>query len=366
MAFNASPLIITFFFIIFNFLSSKCSSNGNPTVPAVFVFGDSLVDVGNNNYLPFSIAKADFPFNGIDFQSKKPTGRFSNGKNAADFLAEKLGLPTSPPYLSLLLKKSKGSFLNGVNFASGASGILSGTGLSLGIVIPLTKQVDYYTTRVYKDLVQKLGSYGTNKLLSKSLFVTVTGSNDLLSYSRSSGLRKKNTPQQYVDSMTLTMKTQIKRLYAYGARKFLFPGLANVGCAPSQRLKSKAEECNEEVNSLCAKYNEGLKLMLQQLKSELRDINYSYFDTYTVLQNIIQKPAAYGFTEVKAACCGLGKLNAEIPCIPVSTYCSDRSNHVFWDMVHPTEATDRVLVNTIFDNQSQYIYPLNMRQLIAA
>jgi hypothetical protein len=57
-------------------------------VPAIFVFGDSLVDVGNNNYLPVSVAKADFPHNGIDFPTKKATGRFSNGKNAADFLGE--------------------------------------------------------------------------------------------------------------------------------------------------------------------------------------------------------------------------------------------------------------------------------------
>lgn len=57
-------------------------------VPAVFVFGDSLVDVGNNNYLKLSLAKADFPHNGIDFPTKKPTGRFTNGKNAADFLGK--------------------------------------------------------------------------------------------------------------------------------------------------------------------------------------------------------------------------------------------------------------------------------------
>lgn len=56
------------------------------TVPALYVFGDSLVDVGNNNYLPLSIVKADFPYNGIDYPGKKTTGRFSNGKNAADFI----------------------------------------------------------------------------------------------------------------------------------------------------------------------------------------------------------------------------------------------------------------------------------------
>lgn len=52
-------------------------------VPALFVFGDSLVDVGNNNYLS-SIAKANyFPY-GVD--NFGPTGRFSNGKTFVDIL----------------------------------------------------------------------------------------------------------------------------------------------------------------------------------------------------------------------------------------------------------------------------------------
>ena len=55
-------------------------------VPAMFTFGDSLEDVGNNNYLKLSLNKADFPRYGIDFPNKISTGRFSNGKNAADFL----------------------------------------------------------------------------------------------------------------------------------------------------------------------------------------------------------------------------------------------------------------------------------------
>ncbi|KAL2926273.1 hypothetical protein RDABS01_007561 [Bienertia sinuspersici] len=44
------------------------------------------MDVGNNNYLTLTIAKANFPHYGIDFPTHEPTGRFSNGKNAADFL----------------------------------------------------------------------------------------------------------------------------------------------------------------------------------------------------------------------------------------------------------------------------------------
>lgn len=52
------------------------------------MFGDSLFDVGNNNYIADSLAKANFPPYGLDFLSKEPTGRVSNGKNTADFLGE--------------------------------------------------------------------------------------------------------------------------------------------------------------------------------------------------------------------------------------------------------------------------------------
>ena len=63
--------------------------------PALYVFGDSLVDVGNNNYLRLSIAKANHPPYGVDFPTKKATGRFSNGKNAADFLGKLIKIYSS-------------------------------------------------------------------------------------------------------------------------------------------------------------------------------------------------------------------------------------------------------------------------------
>jgi hypothetical protein len=56
-------------------------------VPAVFVFGDSTVDVGNNNDLNVTVgARANYPKYGVDFPGSVPTGRFSNGLNTADFL----------------------------------------------------------------------------------------------------------------------------------------------------------------------------------------------------------------------------------------------------------------------------------------
>lgn len=54
---------------------------------AFFVFGDSLVDSGNNNYLA-TTARADSPPYGIDYSTHQPTGRFSNGLNFPDIIGK--------------------------------------------------------------------------------------------------------------------------------------------------------------------------------------------------------------------------------------------------------------------------------------
>lgn len=195
-------------FFSFFFLIASNSYSEAQSVPAIFVFGDSQVDVGNNNYLTISVAKANFPHNGIDFPSKKATGRFSNGYNAADLLSMKLGLPSSPPYLALKAKNDV-SYEAGVSFASGGAGILNSTDQTFGQAIPLTKQVTDFIT-VSGALTNKLGAPGAQQLLSKSLFAVVIGSNDLFDYYGSSDLQKKNTPQQFVDKLVTTLKVELK------------------------------------------------------------------------------------------------------------------------------------------------------------
>ena len=57
-----------------------------PQVPCYFIFGDSLVDNGNNNNIN-SLAKANYLPYGIDFPGG-PTGRFCNGKTTVDVISE--------------------------------------------------------------------------------------------------------------------------------------------------------------------------------------------------------------------------------------------------------------------------------------
>lgn len=56
-----------------------------PFVPALFVFGDSSVDSGTNNFLG-TLARADRLPYGRDFDTHQPTGRFCNGRIPVDYL----------------------------------------------------------------------------------------------------------------------------------------------------------------------------------------------------------------------------------------------------------------------------------------
>ncbi|CAH2069912.1 unnamed protein product [Thlaspi arvense] len=374
---NNTPFLTIFllFLGLLRFDSFPCleAATGKlASVPGVYVFGDSLVDAGNNNYLPISISKANYLPNGIDFPGKKASGRFCNGKNAADAIAEKFGLPLPPPYLSLKnpfkKKEKKSAAVTGVNFASGGAGIFNSSDQKFGQGIPLSYQVNDWLS-IRQELMNQLPLSEAQTHLSKSIFTVVIGSNDLFDYFGSMKLRQNTNPEQYALSMVLKLKEQLKRIYDSGARRFLVIGVAQIGCIPGKRAKDTTiHECDQEANTWCSFYNEALVKMLQQLKQELQSsMTYSYFDNYKSLQDIISDPARYGFTDVTSACCGKGKLNAATPCILGASLCSDRTKYLFWDRYgHPTEAAARTFVDLMLADDSQYSSPLTLTQLVSS
>jgi len=67
------------------------TTRGRVVVPAMYVFGDSLVDAGNNDFLPAPAPKA-MPPNGVDLPRTIlwRTGRFTNAYNLADIIGKLL------------------------------------------------------------------------------------------------------------------------------------------------------------------------------------------------------------------------------------------------------------------------------------
>ncbi|KAG0472463.1 hypothetical protein HPP92_017009 [Vanilla planifolia] len=322
-----------------------------------YVFGDSLADVGNNNYL-LTLLKANFPYNGIDFAGGKSTGRYSNGKNSIDFIAEQLGIASPPPYLAIASSPNNSdAFLRGVNFASGGAGIFDTT--NKGQCLSFNKQIAYFST-VCSAMAEREGSIETQNHLARSIFALLIGSNDILAYLNDND---KVTPQQFVSLLVSTLQGQLKKLYNLGARKFVFVGTGPIGCSPAQRRQSKTEDCNASANFLCDLYNHAVASLLQETKSELGDLSYSFFNSSLAMLQLIQKPYDYGLTEVKTACCGLGELNAKVACTPISAHCGSRNSYLFWDFYHPTEAVSRILAAEIFEGSAPLVYPVNVREL---
>ncbi|THG06267.1 hypothetical protein TEA_006042 [Camellia sinensis var. sinensis] len=184
-------------------------------VPAIYVLGDSLVDVGNNNHLKLSLAKADFAHSASTFLAKNLPEDSAMAKTLLTFLGwTRVGCGHETSNLPSVRQISGLEKINPHPSANPADADWQfGGWMRIGLArqsIPLTKQVEYYST-VYEDLVQQLGSATALDHLSKSLFAVVIGSNDILGYFKSgSDLPKKITQQQYVDLMVMTLKDVLK------------------------------------------------------------------------------------------------------------------------------------------------------------
>lgn len=71
-----------------------------------------------------------------------------------------------------------------------------------------------------------------------------------------------------------------------------------------------------------------------------------------------------GFEVVDKGCCGVGKNNGQITCLPLQTPCDNRQKYLFWDAFHPTEVANILLAKKAYSSKSKsYAYPINIQQL---
>ncbi|KAK6927836.1 GDSL lipase/esterase [Dillenia turbinata] len=259
---------IAFIVLIATIVVPSKEAYAAPASLVTFVFGDSLTDVGNNNYLRYSLARSNYPWYGIDYVGRQATGRFCNGRTVGDIISEKLGIPPPPPYLSLA--QGDDAILNGVNYASGGAGILNDTGL-------------YF------------------------------------------------------------------RLHKLGARTLIFHGLGPLGCIPSQRVKSKKGECLKQVNLWMQQFNSRVNNLIVSLNRHLPNAQFAFADAYPAVLDLIQNPHTYGFKISNTSCCNVDTSIGGL-CLPNSKLCTNRSEYVFWDAFHPSDAANAVLADKLFNS----------------
>ncbi|TVU19772.1 hypothetical protein EJB05_35943 [Eragrostis curvula] len=291
-------------------------------IPAVFAFGDSTLDPGNNNRLN-TLVRADHAPYGRDFPGGDATGRFSDGKLITDYIVESLGIKELlPAYHDPSLTDAEAA--TGVSFASGGSGLDDLT-TRTAMVSTFASQIDDF-----KELLGRIGAPKAAEIAGKALYVLSAGTNDVTMYTVLP-IQASNYPSfdEYSDFLIVRFQSYIKKTL-----HVLLPPLAFGGCS-------------ERPNADAQMYNTKLQQMLTKLEANCSGSTFAYVDVYTPLLDMATNPRKYGFSQTGLGCCGTGLVEMGELCTNLLPLCPSPGSYMFFDSVHPTQATYKQLADQI-------------------
>uniref|UniRef100_A0A6N2MTA2 SGNH hydrolase-type esterase domain-containing protein n=1 Tax=Salix viminalis TaxID=40686 RepID=A0A6N2MTA2_SALVM len=287
-----------------------------PQVPCYFVFGDSLFDNGNNNYLSTPVKVNYLPY-GIDFPTGA-SGRCSNGLNIADTIAEQLGFDR---FITDFGIGSCTDFLDGVNYGSSGAGILDDTGSLSGELFTMNIQLHNHKITVSR-IAKQLGSDEVaKKYLSQCIYATDMGHNDYLNnyFLDNYNSSQLYTPETYAEHLIETYTAQLEDLYSTGARKIAVFGLVRVGCMPSNIQQHPSEldnsSCAYKLNEDIQIFNTKLQTLVEELNANHTDAAFTYINSYDIDSNVTND----GFKFTRESCCNVMETGG-VPCKSLSIH----------------------------------------------
>ncbi|XP_058768297.1 GDSL esterase/lipase At1g23500-like [Vicia villosa] len=362
--------LVIIFLVLFGRVSNTATvAYANAVYPAVFAFGDSIFDTGNNNNLA-TASKCNFPPYGRDFYGGAATGRFGNGKVLSDVITAALGVKdTLPAYLDPQLTDQ--DLPTGVCFASGGSGLDDLTANSQGGVLTMGAQLD-----LFKQYIEKLRTaVGTQKaaeIISKALFIISAGNNDV-AFAYSYTIRRALLFNVYADMLVDSSQNFLKSLYQLGARHVWVLSTIPLGCLPSARsIFGGPSACLDFENVLAQTFNGMLSTGVSNLKASLPDYDVKFVDVYSPMLNIITNPSTSGFENVVNGCCGTGTFEMGASCNMFTYQCPSTAAYFFWDAAHPSERAYQLTVAQLLHAQNydltshhvvKSLHPLNVSNI---
>ncbi|KAJ6935658.1 GDSL esterase/lipase [Populus alba x Populus x berolinensis] len=336
---------------------------------SIFSFGDSLADTGNSRNLspPDNLPHFSFlPYGETFFH--QPTGRCSDGRLVIDFIAEYLGLPFVPPYFGGSMESFKEA---GVNFAVAGATALDAAFLQEKGVTKLVTNISLVVQLgLFKELLSSLCSTPSDckKLLGDSLILLgEIGGNDY-NHPFSEGINFE-TIQDLVPYVINTIGLAIKELIQLGAVTILVPGNLPIGCSPSYLTLFEGSDkedydhltgCLKWLNKFAQEHNEELMKELKRIQKLHPHAKIIYADYYNAAMPFYHSPNRFGFTGgVLRSCCGWGGMynySSLVKCgNPLVSVCDDPTSFVNWDGIHYTEATYKLIFESIIEGS--YSYP---------
>lgn len=211
----------------------------------IYVFGDSLSDVGN----VFETTKGDSPPSPPYFR-----GRYADGPVWVEYLASKLGLTFNPD----------------TNFAFGGAS----TGNFKGTPPGLLAQIKRF----------KATNLSANP---NALYIIWAGANDYLG-----GATDSTAP---INNLAMAVKS----LLAVGAKNIVVVNLPDLGELPATRTSQRSNSLND----LTKEHNSELAASLNNLQKNLSsDVKITYLDVNSLFNQVIDAPKKFGFTNVTNPC----------------------------------------------------------------
>ncbi|XP_023734633.1 GDSL lipase [Lactuca sativa] len=329
---------------------------------ALFVFGDSLYDPGNNNYINTTpeFQANFFPYGESYFNP--PSGRFSDGRLIPDFVAELAKLPLIPAYLDPRNKE----FVYGANFASGGAGALVES--HAGFVVDLKTQLQYFRD-LEKQFRQNLGDSEAEQLLSDAVYLFSCGGNDYLSpVGNNESILYPYTHEEYVGMVIGNLTDVFKGIHERGGRKIGIVTVPPIGCWPSVRAGRPDNTCSEEIDIIVSLHNQELSQKLQELENQLEGFMYAKYDLNTAIRKRMKNPSKYGFKVGDSACCGSGPFGGIYSCggkrgVKEFKLCKNASDYFFFDSNHPNEVASQQFANMFWNGDSSVTSPYNLKAL---
>ncbi|KAG0589085.1 hypothetical protein M758_2G243400 [Ceratodon purpureus] len=288
-----------------------------PPPNALFVFGDSYLDTGNENKSKGFDRPWLTPY-GKTYPGT-PDGRFSDGRVFTDIFASALQMPSPVPYEHRL--SESGASKRGMNFAVGGSGVFSPFGM-----LSLRGQVDQFEAQKY-----------SRDFLQSSVVLLGIHGNDYGAYIAKGNPLSELTAFQ--KTLVNEMALQLERLNNLGLKTFYVDNLQPVGCMPSS-TQPNFNACLELSNTIVSDpHNELLAASVSDLKKRLPAATFILLDHFAAINTILQDPAKFGMSTglLKPCCMGAcGDVDSQGQ--PMFTVCEDPAKQLFWDAIHPSQA----------------------------
>ncbi|MCC2682544.1 MAG: Lipolytic enzyme [Nitrosospira multiformis] len=284
-------------------LLSGGSASAASSFSSLIVFGDSLSDVGDNpsavNSLYKELGGNCDPLHPCLPSQLGPSydgGRFSNGPVASEYLAKNL-FPAGVNTANFQGYAVAGSTSGNHNIGNDAdpTGILNLPGMQ--------QEMNLYLSNAG-------GAADPN-----ALYFVWGGSNDYLIH---------DSPVQAARNIG----GYVNALAAAGARNFLVPNLPDLGLTPSARMDGEVSLAHD----YSVVFNTELASQLGSLDGTFPGVNIHRFDTFALLNDVVQNPVNYGLTDVTNPCFTL-----------LGITCDNPEVRLFWDDFHPTTNANAIL-----------------------